>query len=121
MAWEIFEDCIKVESPCNMPFLRQFSWTMDETDRDSTDCKVLSTDANVALDTSEVVDYLENATMIYEGYHHCSIVKPKGGTLLLYDLERDEAEWENNKKKLRSVIASNWKYDILSVNIIILY
>ena len=77
---------------------------MDETDHDSTDRKVLSTDANVALDTSEVVDYLENATMIYEEYLNITIVpsvKPKGGILLLYDLGRDEAEWENNKKKLR--------------------
>ena len=38
---------------------------MDGTDHDSTDCKVLSTDANVALDTSEVVDYLKNATTLY--------------------------------------------------------
>ena len=77
---------------------------MDETDHDSTDCKVLSTDAIVALDTSEVVDYLENATTVYEEYLNTTIVpivKPKGGTLLLYDLGRDEAEWENNKKKLR--------------------
>lgn len=77
---------------------------MDETGHDSTDCKLLSTDANVALDTSEVVDYLENATTIYEEYLNTTIVptvKPKGGTLLLYDLGRDEAEWENNKKKLR--------------------
>ena len=86
---------------------------MDETDHDSTDCKVLSTDANVALDTSKMVDYLENATTIYEKYLNTmyTIVKPKGGTLLLYDLGRDEAEWENNKKKLRlklilSVVAS---------------
>ena len=65
MAWEIFEDCIKVESPWSMPFLREFSWRMDETDRYCTDCKVPSTDANVALDTSKMVDYLENATTIY--------------------------------------------------------
>ena len=37
---------------------------MDETDRDCTDCKVPSTDANVALDTSKMVDFLENATTI---------------------------------------------------------
>ena len=87
-----------------MPFLREFSWRMDKTDHDSTDCKVLSTDANVALDTSEVVDYLENATTIYEEYLNTIIiptVKPKGGTSLLYDLGSDEAEWENKKKKLR--------------------
>ena len=79
------------------PFLREFSWRMDETDHDSTDCKVLSTDANVA-------HYLENATMIYEEYLSTTIVptvKPKGGTLLLYDLGRGEAEWENKRKKLR--------------------
>lgn len=77
---------------------------MDETDYDSTDCKFLSTDANVALDTSEVIEYLENATTLYEEYLNTTIVpavKPKGGTLLLYDLGRDEAEWEKNKKKLR--------------------
>ena len=43
------------------PFMREFPWSMDESDFDSTDCKVLSTDANVALDTSEVIDYLANA------------------------------------------------------------
>ena len=57
MSWEVFEDCIKVESPCSMTFLREFSWRMDETNHDCTDYKVLSTDANVTLDTSKAVDY----------------------------------------------------------------
>ena len=77
---------------------------MDKTDYDCTDCKFLSTDANVALDTSKVIEYLENATTLYKEYLNTTIVpavKPKGGTLLLYDLGRDEAEWEKNKKKLR--------------------
>ena len=33
---------------------------------------------------------------------HC-LYKPKGGTLLLYDLGPDETQWESNKKKLRLV------------------
>ena len=37
---------------------------MNETDRDSAYGKGLSADANVALDTSKVVDCLENATAI---------------------------------------------------------
>ena len=85
-------------------FLRKFSWGMDETDYVSTDCKVLSTDANVTLETSKVVNYMENATTIYEEYLNTTIVpavKPKGGTLLLYDLGRNETEWENKKRKLR--------------------
>ena len=77
---------------------------MDETDYVSTDCKVLSTDANVTLETSKVVNYMENTTTIYEEYLNTTIVpavKPKGGTLLLYDLGRNETEWENKKRKLR--------------------
>ena len=42
--------------------------------------------------------------LIYEEYLNTTIVpavKPKGGTLLLYDLGRNETEWENKKRKLR--------------------
>ena len=69
LIWlERFLKTIKVELPCSLQFSRVFkeNLRMDETDHESTDCKVLSTDDNVALDTSEVVDYLENATTLYE-------------------------------------------------------
>ena len=106
----------------HIPFLREFSWRMDENDFDSTDCKVLSTDANVALDTSEVIDYLANATTIYEEYLNTTIVpavKPKGGTLLLYDLGRDEKEWESKKKKLRLKFICSHKYNNIYVGFIL--
>jgi len=38
---------------------------MDETIAAYCDCKVLSTEANIALDAGQVADYLEKATTIY--------------------------------------------------------
>jgi len=36
---------------------------MDETIAAYCDCKVLSTEANIALDTGQLADYLEKATI----------------------------------------------------------
>jgi len=68
------------------------------------DYKVLSTEAYVALDAFEVIEYLEKSTSVYGEYLNTTVVppvKPTGGTILLYDLGEDEAEWEGNKRKLR--------------------
>ena len=69
------------------------------------DCKILSSDLYGSLDYSQVVDYLENAGTTYKDYINTSEsnppVRPKGGTVFLYDLGFDEAQWELKKKKLR--------------------
>ena len=78
---------------------------MDDAESNSSlDCKIISSDANEALETGEVVDYLDNASITYKEFLNTSVnppVQPKGGTLLLYDLGPDETQWESNKKKLR--------------------
>jgi len=51
-----------------LPFGELFSEltrTMDATIAAYCNCKVLSTEANIALDAGQVADYLEKATTIY--------------------------------------------------------
>jgi len=71
----------------------------------TSDCKLLCSDLNVALEYHQVVDYLENADTTYKDYINTSDsnppVQPKGGTVFLFDLGLDEAQWEVKKKKLR--------------------
>ena len=57
-------------------------------------------DANQGLETSEVVDYLDEAATTHKEYLNCTVnppVQPNGGTVFLFDLGPDEAQWENNK------------------------
>ena len=69
------------------------------------DCIPISTDTNQGLETSEVVDYLDEAATTHKEYLNRTVnppVQPNGGTVFLFDLGPNEAQWENNKKKLRS-------------------
>ena len=76
---------------------------MDEV-AESTDCIPISTDVNLGLEASEVVDYLNEAGTTYKEYLNRAVippVQPNGGTVFLFDLGPDETRWESNKKKLR--------------------
>ena len=69
---------------------------------------LVSTDLNaVALDHSQVIDYLENADTMYKEYMNTvnanPPIQPKGGSVLIYDLGVDETQWEVKKKKLIKV------------------
>ena len=66
---------------------------------------------NVALDYSQVVDYLENADTTYKEYINTldanPPIQPKGGTVFLYDLGLDEAQWEVKKWNFLKAHAEN--------------
>lgn len=75
---------------------------MDENE--NADCIPISTDANQGLEANEVVDYLDEAATKHKDFLNRAVnspVKPIGGTVFLFDLGPNEAQWETNKKKLR--------------------
>ena len=61
------------------------------------------TDAIYSLKADEVYDYLANVTDYQEFINHCvdPPVKPNGGSIFIFDLGPDEAQWEERKKKIR--------------------
>ena len=51
-----------------------------------------------------MVDYLDEAATKHKDFLNRAVnppVKPIGGTVFLFDLGPNEAQWETNKKKLR--------------------
>ena len=71
---------------------------------ENADCIPISTDANQGLEANEVVDYLDEAATKHKDFLNRAVnppVKPIGGTVFLFDLGPNEAQWETNKKKLR--------------------
>ena len=77
---------------------------MDETENLDDCCKAVRTDAFDFLKADEVYDYLAYANANYEAFINRSVdppVKPNGGTIFIFDLGPDEAQWEERKKKLR--------------------
>ena len=70
---------------------------------ENVNCVPISTDANQGLEANEV-DYLGEATTKHRDFLNCVVkppVQPNGGTIFLFDLGPNEAQWETNKKKLR--------------------
>jgi len=70
------------------------------------DCIPISMDIYQGLETSEVVDYLDEASTTHNKYLNRTVnppVQTNGGTVFLFDLGPKETQWENNKKKLRCV------------------
>ena len=69
---------------------------------------LFSSDLNVALGYSQVVDYLENANTTYKEYINTldsnPPIQPKGGTVFLYDLGLDEAHAVGSPEKEAGII-----------------
>ena len=64
----------------------------------------ISMDANEVLEANEVVDYLVEVVTKHKDFLNCALtppVQPIGGTVFLFNLGPNEAQWEINKKKLR--------------------
>ena len=70
---------------------------------ENVDCVPISTDANQGLEANEVVDYLGEATTKHRDFLNRVVkppVQPNGGTIFLFDLGPNEAQWETNKKNM---------------------
>ena len=73
-------------------------------------CKAVRSDVTDSLKNDEVYDYLANVTEYREFINNCvhPPVKPNGGSIFIFDLGPDEAQWEERKKKLRYEAAFNF-------------
>ena len=68
--------------------------------------------ANETLTVAEVYNFLSNANSKYEEYiSNEPPVKPRGGSIFLFDLGKDETVWDHKRRQLRYV----YRYFELSI------